>query len=332
MTNSDRAINNSRHKGGGDFSTPIHLTRQTKPSVPECSCDPTRRQSSSKNTSVYGPISGHRIPSLNSRDATNNTQQHFSLACKRLSNLMMCVSLYIVLFSSSGIGVYSLGDVEQLNKHESQPGIHNNNLRKKRPSTHLTTSPKQIPVPDFEFESSSTDDSGDDSGDDAPDKGDGAESPIIAGHHGGETFQNPILEHGGGAKKRRRPTMTHAKSVFSSQMQGAPKPKHNQDTEMYNYRDIMNDANNSRIQKSNLYEDINMQMKKRSTLTQHKSLLNTLLVSDQNNSPLSYNGHISENYDSYKNEMILYGHTTNQVILCLAWFFSCSIYNGCGSP
>merc|ERR1712238_140338 len=115
--------------------------------------------------------------------------------------------------------------------------------------------------------------------------------------------------------------MAQAKSVFSSQMQGAPKPKHSQDTAMYNYRDVINDATNSRIQISNIYEDIKVQKKKHPTSTQHKSFLNALMVLDQNKSPLSYNDHNSENYYSYKNEMILYGHTTNQVILCLAWLF-----------
>jgi len=311
MSNSERAEENTRHEGEGKLSSPIHLTGKTKSNVPECDYDPSIRQRQSKNTSVYSATNGHQIPSLGSRDATNKTQYQFSLACKRLSNLMVCLSLYIVLFSSSEIGVYLLSH-EQMNINENQPGIRNNKLKYKRRTRHTTTSPKQIPVPDFEFESSSADDSGDDSADDAPDNGGGAESSIIAGDRVGPNLLNQILENdNGGAKKKLRPTMAYAKSVHSSQMQGAPKPKHGQDPAMYSYRDIINDANVSKLQEH--------------TYAQAKSLLtiqmdDLLRTSDQNDIPHSNDEH-SKNYDSYKNAVIIYGDTTNQVILCLAWFF-----------
>jgi len=320
-TTTDTYLNNSTSRmRERDSSSPIHLTDETKSNISEYGGERMIRQRSSKNSSVFG-ATDVQLPALRSRDADNNASHQFSLACKRAAHLMMCISLYIILFSSSGVSVHLLRGDKQLNIHESQPVIHKN-TRKKRRSKHMSTSPKQIPVPNFEFESSSADDSGDDSADDAPDNGGGAESSIIAGDRVGGNLLDQILEDGnGGAKKKLRPTMAYAKSVHSSQMQGAPKPKHGQDPAMYSYRDIINDATFSRIRNSKLYEDITVQMKKSPTLTQHKSLINTLLVSDENNSPLSYNDHISENYDSYKNAKILYGHRTNQVMLCLAWFF-----------
>ena len=91
--------------------------------------------------------------------------------------------------------------------------------------------------------------------------------------------------------------MAHATSIFSSQMEGAPKPKKGKDPAMYRYRDILNDVNVSKL----------MQME------------NILRTTDQNDTPSSYDEH-SKNY-GYKNAVMIYGDTTNQVILCLAWFF-----------
>jgi len=310
-TTTDTYLNNSTSRmRERDSSSPIHLTDETKSNISEYGGERMIRQRSSKNSSVFG-ATDVQLPALRSRDADNNASHQFSLACKRAAHLMMCISLYIILFSSSGVSVHLLRGDKQLNIHESQPVIHKN-TRKKRRSKHMSTSPKQIPVPNFEFESSSADDSGDDSADDAPDNGGGAESSIIAGDRVGGNLLDQILEDGnGGAKKKLRPTMAYAKSVHSSQMQGAPKPKHGQDPAMYSYRDIINDANVSKLQEH--------------TYAQAKSLLtiqmdDLLRTSDQNDIPHSNDEH-SKNYDSYKNAVIIYGDTTNQVILCLAWFF-----------
>merc|ERR1740123_634185 len=105
-----------------DSCLTVHLNDKTKSTI---------RQRSSKNTTVSCG-NDVQIPDLGSQDATNNASHQFSLACKRLSHLMVCVSLYVILFSSSEIRVYFMGDNEQLNKHESQPRIHNKNLRKNR--------------------------------------------------------------------------------------------------------------------------------------------------------------------------------------------------------
>jgi len=287
-------------------SSPIHLTDDTRSNSPEYGGKRIIRQRSSYKSSEFG-ANYVQPPAVVSRDPTTESLHHFSFACKRLSHLMLCIFLYIIFFSSSEVNMHLLRGSTQQNTHENQPGFNNNKFRKKRRSRHKTTSPKQIPVPDFEFESSSKDDSGDDSGDDSPDDGGGAENFILTDNLVGESVQNSLLEDGNaGAKKRLRPTMAHATSIFSPQMEGAPKPKHDQDTAMYSYRDIINDATISSFQNSKLYEDINGQMKK--------------LVSEQNNSPLIYSNHRGENYDSYKNPMIFYGDTKYQIFLCLTWF------------
>jgi len=295
-----------------DSSTPIHLMRRTKSFVSEDGGERTIRQRPPKDSYVLGAIDA-QLPARESRDATNKPSYQLSLACKRLSRLIVYISIYIVFFSSSGINVHLLWENKELNA-KNQPGPRDYKLSQKRRS-HMTLSPKQTPVPDFEFESSSTDDGEDDSGDDPSDNDGGAEKSTIAGHRFDGGIQNSILREGnGGAKKKLRPTMAHAKSVFSSQVQGAPKPKQDRDAALYSYRDVINDVTILRIHNSKVYEDINVQMKKGPTLAQHKGYLNNMRVSDKNDSILSYN-------ETYQNVVILYGDSTNQITLCLAWFF-----------
>lgn len=191
----------------------------------------------------------------------------------------------------------------------------------------MTSSMNQKPVPDFEFENSSTDDSLDDSEDDGPDNGGGAENPIVTGNR---EFLTPMLRNGvDDVRKKLHPTLAHAKSLLSSGMQGAPKPNHDQDPMIYHYRDNIHDTITDVGQAyKNLkpHEDRNIERKDpSSTLAQAKKIIsfgvgNILPTSEQNDSPQSYEDHLSKDHSSYENAVIFYGDATNQIVLCIAWF------------
>jgi len=334
VTNANKfecASNSNLAMGKGVASLPIDCTVETKFHVPEYKYEPVVRQRPLRNASTFSATSV-QVPTPSTLDSTgmNEAPRQFSRTCKTIFHGLVCASLYIVLFSSSRINLHVEKKDERFATHQNQPGIRDNNLREKRRSARKTLNTNQIPIPDFELENSSGDDSGDDSGDESPDNGGGAENPIVTGNRQVESLHSPMLGNGGNVERKKlRPSLAHATSLLSPQMQGAPKPKHDQDLIIYHYRDSTNDMTDARLGSHNLesHQDRQTQrINQRSTLAQAKSILdfgmdNILPASEQNGAPLFYDDRISKTNSNYKNAVILYGDKTNQFVLCLAWFF-----------
>lgn len=316
--------------GKGDASLPTDSTDETKFYMPEYKFKPIVRQRPSRNASSSSVTSVPVPTRSTSPDSTgmNEAPRQFSRVCKTIFHAVVCASLYIVLFSSIGISSHVERTDGRFAAHQNQPGIRDNNLREKRRSTRKTITANQIPIPDFELENSSADDSGDDSGDDPPDNGGGAENTIVMENRGGESLHGSMLG-GNNARKKLRPSLAHATSLLSSQMQGAPKPKQDRDPVIYNYHDSTNDMVGARLGSRNLELRGDREAQRnnqRSTLAQAKSILdfgmdNILSASKHNDSPLFYDDRISKENSNYKNAVIFYGDKTNQIVLCLAWFF-----------
>ena len=141
----------------------------------------------------------------------------------------------------------------------------------------------------------------DDNGDGGPDNGGGAENPTVTGNR---EFLTPMLRNGvDDVKEKHRPSLAHTKSLLSSHMHGAPKPKHDQDPVIYHYRDSIHDMTEVGMGSQNLKIPEHRNIKKKnqpknqpSTLALAKHLLdlgmeNILPIPEQNDSPQNYEDH-----------------------------------------
>jgi len=215
-----------------------------------------------------------------------------------------------------------------------------NNLRKKARSKKMSPQLKEIPVPDHEYERSSADDSldrespsGEDSeedqgGDDTPNNGDGGrgENPSMINNRGGESFQNPRLR-----VEEKFSTLAYAQSFSSLRMPGAPNLKNDEDPVTYpNNINSMNDTVESFLNSEVRDEGIIQKKKRRPKLAEANSLLhfqmtNILPLSNQNKPSRLNDEHLSTNHDRYENAsrslVFWYGDKTNQIIICVVWFF-----------
>lgn len=232
-----------------------------------------------------------------------------------------------------------------LNRNRRRNG--GKNLREHRRSSLMNPHQNQIAVPDNEPERSSADDSldqespsaedsEDQGGDDTPDNGDGggAQNTRITENRWIESFQNPTLrDDEKEVVKKFRPILAHTKSISSPQVPGASNLKQSKDPMIYRYLNNSNHMTDVGVisQISELSDEGAVQRKKRRPkLAQAKSLLrfqmnNILPVSKQNERFLFNDGYSSQNHGSYENAgeslVILYGDATNQIVICLAWFF-----------
>jgi len=301
---------------GESLFSPIHTIIDTKVKVSECEPRTLVRQRSHKNSSQVGTSDISNPITPESTDI-HDAPQRFSFACKRLTRVVVCASLYIVLFSSRGTRV-NIYDVDKRFVSSQNQRKDGKNMRKNRRSRHATPSRNQIPIPDFDFLSSSGDDSGDDSEDGADDGGDGGvKNAINTRDYVGESCSNPLLDHGGdGARKKVRPSLAFAKSSSSTGILGAPKPKRAQDPVIYQHHESFNE-----IADVSLPHDDGHLLRKNDS--QDQSLLNFRLDFflpnlNQNGVVTSQNSHVSESQGKYEN---IGGGTTNQISICLAWFF-----------
>lgn len=289
----------------------------------ECAYHYPTIATNSRSAPIFNSNNVHEVSNLSIPEAMeiNEAPRYFSRAYMRIYLVVVCASLYIVLFSSNGINLH----VYQVDKGFSTPHKQatSNNLRGKRRVSLFTPSRNQVPIPDFDFQSSSDDDSVDDSEDDAPD--DGADKPIIIGRES-ENVQNKLLSDGRtGIRKKLHPSLAHAKSLSSSQIPGVPKPKYDQDPIIYHYHDAHNNMAdfNSRSQISDQSNNGNLQKNHRPPFAHDKNSLNvgmyTILQAPKEND------YLTNNRSAYRyageSFVTLYGDTKNQVFICFAWLF-----------
>lgn len=314
-------------------SSPIHAAGEAKVNVPEYSCKPIVRQRFSRNSSTASLTKINEVSTPSTLDDADAYQKpwRFSRACKRMPHIVVCASLCIILFSFIEKSTHvQVGDTKFATLHD-RASDSGHKLRRKRRSAPINPHSNQVPVPDHELERSSADesldhespsaeDSEDQGGDDTPDNGDDgrAENPATIGNHGSDG-------------KKVRPTLAYAQSLSSLTVRGVPNIKHDQDPTIYhNNINIMTDADEEYRNLGLRDKGIVQKKKRRPKLAQAKSLphlqINNILPSSKQNEPsMLKDGHFIKNHGSYESTgeslVILYRDTTNQIILCLAWFF-----------
>jgi len=350
-------FNNSLSMEEGSTSSHIHAAGETKVNLPDnCKPIPRVRQRLSKNSSTVSLVSlakMNQVPTPSTPDGTdaNKKLRRFPHAFKRIAHVVVCASLCIVFISSSGKGMHVIMRDKRFATLQNRRNDGGNNLRKKPRPKVIDSQDNQRPVPDNELEMTSTNDSldhesqsaegsEDQSGDDAPNNGDGGHgghgghggNPNTTDNSGSESFQNAGLRDGENeVKKQIDPTLAYAQSHSSLQMLGAPNLKNDRDPVIY-HNDInsMTDTGERSWNSEVRDEGTVPKKKRRPKLAEAKSLLhfqmtNILPVSKQTESSRFKDGHFSKNHNSYqitgKSLAFWYGDTTNQIIICVAWFF-----------
>jgi len=298
-------------------SPPIHGSSETKSNELEHNGEPIVRQRPKRNAFMSSLINSKRVPTPSTPFATgvSRTPRRFSHIYKRLFQIMAAISVYIILVSSSGIAMRTpRGEkrfATQLRDDGSFSRTKSQSTRTKDKGARGTMSPRsnQLPVPDYEDETVSADDSPDESDDDSPDNS-GDEKPISQGDGGGG--DSMVRSNGNEPRKKLRPTLAYAKSLSNL----------NQDPVMYHYRDNINDAD-ARYQNSELIDNgIIQRINRHPTLVRAVSIFNS---SRQNEPSPIYDHHSSKDHGSYEKVgeslTILYRDVRSQIFISLVFLF-----------
>lgn len=204
---------------------------------------PIVRQRSSRNATSFNTNDIYEVPTPGAKEVMeiNEAQPLFSRACKRISRVVVYASLYIVLFSSNGMNLRVYRLEQWYTAPETQEGGNSIKLRRRR-SPLSTSIQNQIPIPHFDMQSSSADDSVDDSDDDVDDGKGSADNAVVKEIRNDESLYTKLLGVAGNdLRKKLPPALAYAKNL-SSPIPGAPKPKHNQeDIIIYHYHNRPNE-------------------------------------------------------------------------------------------
>jgi len=335
----------------GSTSSHIHAAGETNVNMLDnCIPIPRVRQRISRNSSTVSLASltkMNQVPTPASTPDAPDAKKRLRRvphAFKRIAHVIVCASLCIVLFSSSGKGMHVIVRDKRIATLQNRRNDGGNNLRKKTRPKAKELQDNQTPVPDNELEmmtannsldheSQSAEDSEDQGGDDAPNNGDGGHGghPITTENSGSESFQNIGLSWENEVKEKIDPPLAYAQSVSSLQMLGAPNLKNDPDPVIYhNNINSITDTGQTSWNSEVRHEGTVPKKKRRPKLAEAKSLLhfqmnNILPVSKQTEYSRFKDGHFSKNHNIYENAgkslAFWYGDTTNQIIICVAWFF-----------
>lgn len=301
-----------------DSFRPINITSDMEIDVLEYETKPFVRQRSSKNPHKSS-TAVNPTPITPETTNSHDSAHQFSFVCKRITHVVVCASLYIVLFSSHGTNV-KIDDADTRFISQQNHRKDGENLRKKSKSRPLNPIWNQIPIPDFDFLNSSSDDGGDDSGeDDNPDDGVGkaVKNAINSLDNVKDIHSNRLTDQGGhDPKKKLKPSLAFAKSFSSSLIEGAPKPKFAQNSIIYRHRN-----NSNGIHEAATHNDGHLRKKINS---QDQGLLNFRVQNfwpnlKQTGATPLYDSKLSENENDHENVVNIGGETTNKITICLAW-------------